>query len=102
MNNLTFLIIYGISIIVTFVVMLYFEIYFEKNSEEILYDEKNLWEAVGIKTFKDVRTRMEWLFIIPCCFCIVPVFNVLCMFCYVIKWLLKKIKVANWIDNIKV
>jgi hypothetical protein len=82
--------------------MLYFEIYFEKNSEDIFWDGKNFWEYTGIKTFKDIRIRMSWLFMVPSYLCFIPGFNVLCMLGYVIKWLLKKTKAINWFDNINV
>lgn len=102
MDCLTFFILYTISVIVTFVTVLYFEIYFEKNSEKIFLNGKNTWNHYGIKTLGDVKKHMSWLFVAPSCMCFIPFFNVLCTLGYAIKWLLKKTKVTNWIDNINV
>ena len=101
MNGLTFFILYMISVIVTFVAILYFEIYFEKDSKKTFLDGKNAWNYYGIKTFKDIKEHIPWVFI-PCYLCLLPIFNVLWTLGYVIKWLLKKTKITDWIDNIKV
>ena len=101
MDCLTFFILYGISIIVTFPVILCLEIYFEKNSKKRFLNGKNAWNYYEIKTFGDVKEHIPWVFI-PCFLCLLPFFNVMVMLVYVIKWLLKKTKVTNWIDNIKV